>query len=60
MTSVAWSPSLGQYIGLGFLKAGSKRIGETIKAVDSMRNNTVELTVVSPHFVDPEGERLRV
>ena len=60
MSSVAWSPSLQSYIGLGFLRDGTNRKGEVIKAVDYMRNNHVEVKVVSPHFIDPDGERLRV
>jgi len=60
MTSVAWSPMLESYIGLGFLKGGKSRIGETLQAKDFMRNNHVDVKVVSPHFFDPDGERLRV
>ena len=60
MSSVAWSPMLGTYIGLGFLKDGKNRMGETIQAKDFMRNNHVVVKVVSPHFFDPDGERLRV
>jgi len=60
MSSVAWSPSLQSYIGLGFLKDGANRKGEILRAVDYMRDNHVEVKVVSAHFVDPDGERLRV
>ena len=60
MSSVAWSPMLGTYIGLGFLKNGKNRMDETIQAKDFMRNNHVDVKVVSPHFFDPDGERLRV
>jgi len=60
MSSIAWSPSLQSYVGLGFLKDGANRKGEVIKAVDYMRNNHVEVKVVSAHFIDPDGERLRV
>ncbi len=60
MSSIAWSPSLQSYVGLGFLKNGSERKGEVIKAVDYMRGNHVEVKVVSAHFIDPDGERLRV
>ncbi len=59
MTSVAFSPTLGHSIGLGYLKNGSERINEKIMAVDLLNNNTLEVEVVSPHFVDPKGERLR-
>ena len=60
MSSVAWSPSLQSYVGLGFLKDGANRQGEVLKAVDYMRDNHVEVKVVSAHFFDPDGERLRV
>ena len=60
MSSVAWSPSLQSYIGLGFLKDGANRKGEILRAVDYMRDNHVDVKVVSAHFVDPDGERLRV
>lgn len=60
MSSVAWSPELGHYIGLGFLKNGNARKGDEVWAVDFVRDNHINVRVVSPHFVDPEGERLRV
>ncbi len=59
MTSVAYSPSLGHSIGLGFVKAGSNRKGDVIRAWDAMRKKDVEVEIVSAHFIDPEGERLR-
>ncbi len=60
MSSVAWSPMLETYIGLGFLKNGQNRLGEVIQASHLMGNSHVDVTVVSPHFFDPKGERLRV
>jgi heterotetrameric sarcosine oxidase alpha subunit len=60
LTSVARSPALGRDIGLGFLKRGTTRIGERIRAVDLVRGQDVECIVTSPVFVDPEGERTRV
>jgi len=60
MTSVAHSPSLGHAIGLGFLKNGGNRKGEVIRAVNPLKGEDVEVEVVSPHFIDPEGARLRV
>jgi len=60
MTSIAWSPMLESYIGLGFLKGGKARMGETLQTKGFMRNNHIEVKVVSPHFFDPDGERLRV
>ena len=59
MTSVAFSPSLAHWIGLGFIKSGDQRTGETVRAVDPVRGKETEVEIVSPHFIDPEGERLR-
>ncbi|MCP5072205.1 MAG: FAD-dependent oxidoreductase, partial [Rhodobacteraceae bacterium] len=59
MTSVAYSPSLGHSIGLGFVKAGNNRKGDVIRAWDAMRKKDVEVEIVSAHFIDPDGERLR-
>ncbi|MYF08915.1 MAG: sarcosine oxidase subunit alpha, partial [Rhodospirillaceae bacterium] len=59
MTSVAWSPELGHAIGLGFIRNGHARIGETVRAWDGVRGRDVPVEIVSAHFLDPEGERLR-
>ena len=58
MTSVAYSPVLGHWIGLGLLKNGPERLGERIRAVDPVRNGDVAIEICSPVFVDPEGTRL--
>ncbi len=60
MSSVAYSPALGHSIGLGFIKQGHERMGEIVTAVDPVRGRSIEVEIISPHFVDPEGERLRV
>ncbi len=59
MSSVAYSPNLGHSIGLGFIKNGLSRKGEIVVAVDPLRNNNIDVEIVSPHFIDPEGKRLR-
>ncbi len=59
MSSVAWSPSLGHSIGLGFIRNGHARIGETVRAWDAVRGRDVPVEIVSAHFLDPQGERLR-
>jgi sarcosine oxidase subunit alpha len=60
LTSVAFSPWLGQWIGLGLLQRGPDRVGERVLAVDPVRQNNVEVEVCAPCFIDPQGERLRV
>ena len=59
MTSVAYSPILGHSIGLGFIQRGDQRKGEVVRAVDPVRGGEVDVEIVSAHFIDPEGERLR-
>lgn len=59
ITSTAYSPSNGHWIGIGFLSRGSERMGEIVRAFDPVRDGDVECEVVSPCFVDPEGARLR-
>jgi len=59
MTSVCYSPHVGSSIALGLLKNGANRKGEVLRAVNPLKNTEVLVEVVSAHFVDPEGERLR-
>jgi methylglutamate dehydrogenase subunit C len=59
LTSVVYSPHLGHAVALGYLKNGHTRLGERLRAVNLLANTETEIEIVSPHFVDPEGERLR-
>jgi sarcosine oxidase subunit alpha len=59
VTSAAFSPHLGSSIGLALLARGDRRHGDIVRAVDLVGGTDVEVEVVGPHFVDPEGERLR-
>jgi sarcosine oxidase subunit alpha len=58
-TSACYSPTLGHSIALGFLKDGSNRLGERMRLVSPLTDVSVEVEIVSAHFVDPDGERLR-
>lgn len=58
MTSVAFSPMLNHWIGLGVLKHGPERIGQRVRAYDPVRNGDVEVEICSPVFFDPDGARL--
>ena len=59
ITSLVYSPHMGHYIALGYLKDGANRIGEKMRAVNLLAGTDTEIEIVSPHFIDPEGERLR-
>ena len=58
VTSVAYSPTLGHWIGLGFLKQGPSRLGDCIRVYDPLRASDVLAELCPPTFVDPAGERL--
>ncbi|MGH7878309.1 MAG: glycine cleavage T C-terminal barrel domain-containing protein, partial [Candidatus Binataceae bacterium] len=58
MTSVAHSPTLRTWIGLGLLRRGPHRIGEQVRACDPVRNEDIAVEICNPVFVDPKGERL--
>jgi sarcosine oxidase subunit alpha len=59
VTSVCWSPTLGSYLGLGFLVNGRARHGQRVRAVDHLRKVDTLCEVCDPVFFDPEGGRMR-
>jgi glycine cleavage system aminomethyltransferase T len=59
ITSTAFSPSLGHWVGLGLLARGPERLGERIRVYDPIRSGDSEAEIVPPIFLDPEGEKLR-
>jgi methylglutamate dehydrogenase subunit C len=59
ITSVAFSPSLDHWIGLGFVARAPQRIGEHMLAADPLRGGAIEVEICRPCFIDPEGKRLR-
>lgn len=59
VTSSCYSPNLGHAIALAFLKDGGSRLGERMRLVSPLTGVNVDVEIVSTHFFDPEGERLR-
>ncbi len=59
VTSVGFSPTLGGWLGLGFLKGGRARHGEQVRLVDHLRGIDTLCTVHDPVFHDPQGVKLR-
>ena len=59
VTSTAFSPGMGHVIGLGFLKNGRARIGETVRVVDHIKSSRTLCEVQDPVQFDPTGERTR-
>jgi methylglutamate dehydrogenase subunit C len=59
VTSAAFSPTLGHWIGLALLQRGSDRYGERVIVHDPVRGPDVEVEVCNPVFVDQAGVRVR-
>lgn len=59
VTSACYSPNLGHAIALGFVKNGTERMGEKMRLVSPLTQVEAEVEIVSAHFIDPDGERLR-
>lgn len=59
VTSVGYSPTVGTYLGLAFLKNGRARHGERVRMVDHLRKIETLCEVGDPVVVDPEGRRMR-
>lgn len=59
ITGVTYSPELGHWIGLGFINGGVRQWeGKELVTADPVRDGRVPVEVVSPHMVDPKGEKL--
>ncbi|WP_223424583.1 sarcosine oxidase subunit alpha family protein [Tateyamaria pelophila] len=59
ITSVGFSPTMGHFVGLGFVKAGLGRHGEVLRMVDHLRGLDAQVELCDPVFFDPEGGRAR-
>lgn len=59
VTSSCHSPHLGHAIALAILKDGADRLEEVIVAANPLQGAETRVLVVSPHFIDPDGGRLR-
>jgi len=59
VTSTCFSPNLNEPIAIALLADGHQRMGEELTALSPLHGVEVPVRVVSPHFIDPEGERLR-
>ncbi|MGB7317743.1 MAG: sarcosine oxidase subunit alpha family protein [Planktotalea sp.] len=59
VTSVGFSPTMGTFLGIGFLKNGRARHGQTVKLVDHMRGIETLCEIHDPVVHDPEGGKTR-
>ena len=59
VTAVTHSPALGHWIGLGFINGGHQAwAGKELVCADPVRKGNTRVEIVSPHMVDPSGERM--
>ncbi len=59
ITSTTYSKSMGKAIGLGLLQGGLAHVGKEVVAASPVHGRQYRLRVVSPLFLDAEGERYR-
>jgi methylglutamate dehydrogenase subunit C len=58
ITSVTWSTARNTYIALALYQGGLTHMGEEIISSYPLRGEQVRAQIVSPVFLDPQGERL--
>jgi heterotetrameric sarcosine oxidase alpha subunit len=58
ISSVAWSPMLGKWIGLALLANGGERRGEVVRIFDGVRNIEMYGEICDPVHYDPENKKL--
>ena len=56
VTSACYSPNLRRYVGLGLVRDGGKRLGETVNVYDNGQVHPAQIS--TPAAWDPEGDRL--
>lgn len=59
VTSSTWSPEMGRHIALALLKDGRARHGTIVTVLNPARGVVTTARVRDPHFLDPEGSRMR-
>jgi sarcosine oxidase subunit alpha len=59
ITGVTHSPSMGHWIGIGFIAGGHEAWqGKTVVAADPVRKGNINVEIISPHMYDPSGEKM--
>ena len=59
VTSVGFSPTLGHFLGLGFVRDGLSRHGEVLNMVDHVRGIQTRVELCDPVAFDKDGGRTR-
>ncbi|MAJ65842.1 MAG: sarcosine oxidase subunit alpha family protein [Candidatus Pelagibacter sp.] len=59
VSASCWSVEFNNPFSLAILQDGKNRIGQKLFAVSPLKNKNIQVEVVSSHYVDPKGERVR-
>ena len=59
ISASCWSVEYNNPFSLAILKEGKKRIGEKLYALSPLKNKSIPVEIVSSHYVDPKGEKVR-
>ena len=59
VSASCWSVEYNNPFSLAILKDGKKKIGQTLYALAPLKNQSIPVKIVSSHYVDPKGERVR-
>jgi len=59
ISASCWSVEYNNPFSLAILQDGKKMIGEKLFAVSPLKNTNIQVEIVSSHYVDPKGSRVR-
>tara|TARA_Y100000590_G_scaffold43374_1_gene46132 strand:- start:3817 stop:6813 length:2997 start_codon:yes stop_codon:yes gene_type:complete len=59
VSASCWSVEYNNPFSLAIINDGKKRIGEKLYALSPLKNKVIPVEIVSSHYVDPKGTRVR-
>jgi len=59
ISASCWSVEYNNPFSLAILKDGKKKIGEKLYALSPLKSKSIPVKIVSSHYVDPKGKRVR-
>jgi len=59
VSASCWSVEYNNPFSLAILKDGKNMIGQKLFAMSPLKNKSIPVEIVSSHYVDPKGERVR-
>ena len=59
VSASCWSVEYDNPFSLAIIKDGKNMIGQKLFAMSPLKNKTIPVEIVSSHYVDPKGERVR-